>query len=200
MKTNSFTKMTAGVFALALFGISNSEAGHEDRNLVRLAHEVEDQAEDLRDEFKRHFRHSGSYRHLMSDLDSIEEDVEHIDKLAHNLHRESLLHVKKDIEGLDKSVHHLSEVVEAVERGRYGGHIDGDTRHVRSLIASMNRTLHAMDDIVADELRACGNPHQGHDYDRSRSSQSSWGRSWSSQNNGNGNDFWRGLVFRFASR
>ena len=67
MKTKTFTKMTAGVFALAfvLAGTATSKAGHGERDLVRLAHEAEDHAEDLRDEFKRHFKHSGSYKHLM---------------------------------------------------------------------------------------------------------------------------------------
>jgi hypothetical protein len=153
----------------------------------------------LRNEFKKHFRHSGSYRHLMSDIEGIQDDIAHIDKLAHHLHHESLLHVKKDIASLDKLVHHLTEVVEGVECGRYSGHIDGDTRHVKRLIASMNHTLHGMDDLVADALH--GGRHEHHrGYGATGQSRSSWGQSWSRSSTGGRGDLVRQLLSQFASR
>jgi hypothetical protein len=200
MKTNTVTKLTAGVFALALFGISNSEAAHEGNQLVRLTHQAEDMAEDLRDEFKKHFKHSGSNRHLMSDIEGIEEDLEHIDKLAHHVHHESLLHVKRDIESVDKSVHHLTAVIEGVECGRYSGHIDGDTRHVKRLIASLNNTLHAMEEFVNARVHDRGHSGHGHGYGDSRSRESSWGQSSSRTQYGSGGDDIVSWIMRFAAR
>ncbi len=73
---------------------------------------------------------------------------------------------------------HLHEVVDAVERGRYSGHVDGNTRHVHSMLDSLNGTIHRMERVVAAysappsgcDVGRGHDGHRGHD-DRSTRSR-----------------------------
>ena len=121
-------------------------------DLVRFAHRIEDIANDLKSEFRTHFRHSGAYNHLMTDLSQIKREIIHIDELAHTRHP-SLNHLAADVEDLDKLAHHLHDVVDAVERGRYRGHVDGDICHVHSLLKNLNRNIHSMEKVIEDLRR-----------------------------------------------
>lgn len=146
MKTTIKLIPAIAVSALALATV-NVEARHENE-LVRLAHRIEDIVEELEEEFEDHYEHSGAYRHLISDLSKIEDEAGHIDDLAHNPHA-SLRHLKADLEDLDDLAHHLHSVIDAVSRGRYSGHVDGNARHVHTMLASLNSTIHRMERVVA---------------------------------------------------
>ncbi|MDA7672843.1 hypothetical protein N8615_00445 [Verrucomicrobiales bacterium] len=113
----------------------------------------------------------------MSDVSRILSEADHIDGMAHDPHS-SLRHIKADLADLDELAHHLHEVVDAVERGRYSGHVDGNTRHVHSMLDSLNGTIHRMERVVAAysappsgcDVGRGHDGHRGHD-DRSTRSR-----------------------------
>ena len=153
--------LIAGAFAL-----NTSEANARGENeLVRLTHTIEDIAAELKEEFRVHFKHSSAYRHLMSDVSEILSEANHIDGMAHDPHS-SLRHIKADLVDLDELAHHLHEVIDAVDRGCYGGHVDGNTRHVHSLLDSLSGTIHRM-----EYATSVHDDHHGHAHD-DRSSRS----------------------------
>ena len=158
--------LIAGAFAL-----NTSEANARGENeLVRLTHTIEDIAAELKEEFRVHFKHSSAYRHLMSDVSEILSEANHIDGMAHDPHS-SLRHIKADLVDLDELAHHLHEMIDAVDRGCYGGHVDGNTRHVHSLLDSLNGTIHRMERVVA-AYAAPVRPVRHYDHYESRSSYS----------------------------
>ncbi len=163
------------VIAVTAMALATGKAEARGENeLVRLTHSIEDIAAELKDEFRIHYRHSSAYRHLMSDVSQILAEAGHIDSLAHNPHS-SLRHIKADLEDLDDLAHHLHDLVDAVDRGRYSGHVDGNTRHVHSLLSSLNGTIHHMERVVAayaappvHRHRDSHDHHSDHRSDRSR--------------------------------
>ena len=159
--------LIAGAFALN----SGEASARGENELVRLAHTIEDIAAELKEEFRVHYRHSSAYRHLMSDVSEILSEAKHIDGLAHDP-RSSLRHLKADLVDLDDLAHHLHEVVDAVERRRYGGHVDGTTRHVHLMLDSLNGTIHRMERVV-EAYAAPVRPAYHYDHYESRRSYSS---------------------------
>ncbi|MEM7143904.1 MAG: hypothetical protein AAF591_02135 [Verrucomicrobiota bacterium] len=202
MKTSIVMRMTAGVFALGMMSVATSEARHENP-LVKMTHRAQDHAEDLRYEFKRHYRHSGGYRHLICDVDVILEELEHVDRLARNVCHDSLRHIRRNLLEVDERAHHLSDVVRGIECGRYGGRIDCDTRKAKELIACLKETVCEMEEFVDDEMRR----HGGH-YDRGYRHRdvgprgSSWSWSWNSGGGREvrGEDVLREILLRLGSR
>ncbi|MFT4548293.1 MAG: hypothetical protein ACI9UA_000957 [Pseudoalteromonas tetraodonis] len=159
-------------------GVAN--AGHSSSSLVREAHRVVDYADDLKAEVVRHFRHTDEYRHLLNDAAKIRSEAKHIDKLSHHVHSLSdVKHLRADLEDLDDLIHHVADMVEEISHGHgRGGHAHGDTRHVKGLIASMNRSLHIMEAVVASlerRYRHSDHCHDRYEY-RSTSNRSSGAR------------------------
>lgn len=136
-------------------GSANAQGDH---NLIRLAHNIEGIANNLQLEFRTHYAHSGAYRHLMADVAKVRSEAKHIDQLAHNC-QASLHHIKADLRDLDQLAHHLHDLVDAVEHGRYGGHIDGSTHHVHTMLSSLNNSIHQMERVVASYAAPS---HHGH--------------------------------------
>ena len=153
MKTK-FTLIPAVAIAAVTFSTGTASA-REDNAMVGYAHTIEDIAEELEDEFRIHYKHSGAYRHLMSDVNKILGEAEHIDELAHARYP-SLRHMRADLEDLDNLAHHLHRVVDAVEDGRYSGHVDGCTKHVHTMLASLTNMIHKMERYVEYLARPSG--------------------------------------------
>ncbi len=135
------TAIFAALGALVL-GAVPAQAGNESE-LVAHSHQIELIVDSLSKEFRTHYRHSGGYCHLRQDLKSIKGKASHIHGLAHSC-QASLSHIQSDLRQLDAKAHHLHEVVDAIECGRYRGHVDGDTRHVHELLNALNQSIHAM--------------------------------------------------------
>ncbi|MCB1229787.1 MAG: hypothetical protein KDN19_05955 [Verrucomicrobiae bacterium] len=156
--------ITTAAIALAVVGFAspNSARAEYGNDLISLSHRLEGLAEELTEEFSEHYRHTEAYRHLISDAAQIEDEAEHIHRLAHDPYA-SLGHIATDLEELDELAHHLHELVDQTERGRYG-HVHGDTRHVHEMLAFLNRVIHAMEDEV-DDLRHHDFHHdRGHEH------------------------------------
>jgi hypothetical protein len=151
-------RTAAAVLAIGVC-TSAANARPSDSGLVREAHRVVDYAEDLTREVSRHFRHTSEYRHLLSDAIAIKKKSKHIDSLSHHVHGLSdVRHLKDDVEDLDELVHHVGDLIARIDRGCSRGHYHGDTRHVRELVAWMNRSLHNMEAIVRDLERRYSRP------------------------------------------
>ena len=156
------------VLAVAALALTPSNAAARGENeLVRLTHNIEGTAAELRKEFQAHYKHSSAYRHLISDVSKVLSEAAHIDGMAHDP-RSSLRHIKADLVDLDELAHHLHEMIDAVDRGCYGGHVDGNTRHVHSLLDSLNGTIHRMERVVA-AYAAPVRPVRHYDHYESRS-------------------------------
>jgi hypothetical protein len=155
-------RIAAATLALGLCTTA-VQAGSSEASFVREAHRVIDYSDDLKSEAVRHFRHTDEYRHLINDAAKIRAEAKHIDKLAHHVHSmQDVRHLKADLEDLDELVHHVSEMVEEINHGHgRGGHAHGDTRHVVSLVAAMNRSIHSMERTVRDLERRYSRDH-GH--------------------------------------
>ncbi len=145
-------------------------AGSSSSSLVREAHRVVDFSDDLKAEVVRHFRHTAEYRHLLSDAAKIRAEAKHIDKLSHHVHSlNDVKHLRADLEDLDDLVHHIAEMIEEIDHGHgRGGHTHGDIRHVKSLVAYMNRSLHSMECTVSylERRFACDRECHYDRYDR----------------------------------
>lgn len=146
-------------------------AGSSSSSLVREAHRVVDYSDDLKSEVVRHFRHTDEYRHLLNDAAKIRAEAKHIDKLSHHVHDlDDVKHLRADLEDLDDLIHHVAEMIEEISHGHgKGGHTHGDTRHVKGLVASMNRSLHRMESVVSSLERRFRRDHDhghghGHSY------------------------------------
>lgn len=158
---------------------------HIDAQAVKL----QKQSATLYHELKNHFRHTRDYRHLLNDAAQIYRLAGHLHEVAHN--EGDMAHMQDDLEKLDDKFHHLQDLVEDIQgtgrgdgshrgqdhsRGsqRHGGrrehgrerdgHIHGDTRHVRSLVRSMEDTLHHLDEDLGQGAGRRGTER----YDRSK--------------------------------
>ncbi len=147
----------AAVAAFAVLTASNSEASN--RSLVEQSHQLESIVNELRTEFREHYDHTSVYKHLTSDTASIKREVEHVHSLAHN-YSVSFSHILRDIEQIDELAHHLHKMVDAADTGRYG-HVHGDTRHVHSLLSSLNGVIHRMERTVRADVSSHGHGHGG---------------------------------------
>ena len=139
------TAVFAALGALVL-GVSPAQAGNEDE-LVSQSHRVESIVGSLDREFHTHFRHSRGYRYLRDDLQSIRIKADQIHGLAHDCEA-SLPHIQSELSALDAKARHLCEVVNAIERERYGGHENRGTRHMHGLLCSLSESIHAMKSTV----------------------------------------------------
>lgn len=195
-------RMTAGVFALGIMSLSGAW-GHHKNPLVGMAHRAQDHTEDLRYEVKRHFRASGGYRYLMEDLGAIDDGLGHVEKLADHLCHDSLRQIRRHLVEVDRRVRQLSDVLDGIERGRYGRRIDCDTRKVKELLSCLGKSVHEMEDFVDGELRRYGHGSgRGHEYrDRGvRGSSLSWSWQSGSGREVRGPDVLRELLLRLGSR
>jgi len=137
--------MLASVTAL---GASNASAD-EYRHIDELALDIQAKAALLTNETV-HYRHTSQYRHLVADAVALRRLAGHVHEIAHR--RGSLAHLQADLRDLDATFHHVEGLVTAIERHAYrgrGGHVHGDTRHVRELLIAMEDCIHHMQDDVA---------------------------------------------------
>ncbi len=144
---NAITKTALAAVVVLGLGVSTRSAEAASYSHIdRYAVEVQKQAGDLYNEFRLHFAHAAHYRHLMSDASGLYHKAAHAHEVAHR--RGSLSHLAADVASLDRLFHHLERLVDDIEHDAYsgsfghGGHIDGDTRHVRGKLRRMEATLH----------------------------------------------------------
>lgn len=138
-------------------GFAPTAANAESQTLVRLVHRLDGYVAEFRKEVTTHFIHSGAYRHLAADANSMIREVAHIDDLVHDGYG-ALTHIRTDLRELDALAHHVHELFDAVDEGRYG-HVHGDTDHVHDLIREISDTIHEMQEVVSDLIA-----HRGHDH------------------------------------
>ena len=172
MKKSPSPLITTATAALAILGFATPKAeavGGE--RLIGYAHALEDTVGKLNGEIREHYSHTRIYRHMLSDTAHLRAEAAHIDQLAHNPYT-SIIHLRTDIIEVDKHVHHLHDLVDAADDGRYG-RVRGDTRHVHSLMAYMERLVHSMETEVARIQRMQRDPHHGHSSHRGHDSHSS---------------------------
>ena len=154
MKNILTTALLISGFSLAMN--SNAEAGD---HIDDLAFSIQKQAQVLNHEFARNYRHTPSYRHLMSDTSQMYRLAAHIHDLAH--HGGSVRHMEADVRQLDRLFHHIEDLVNAMSHRGHGhghGHLQPlhgghhghghhgfrgpDTRRARMLLRSMENTIH----------------------------------------------------------
>jgi hypothetical protein len=156
MKTKNTFAPFAIAASLAAGALSTDATASPESDLAHHAHRILDIADDLASEYRTHYRHTSSYRHLTSDISKIRSKARHIDSLSHDC-RSSLSHINADLKELDRLAHHLHDVVDHISHGRHG-HTHGNTRHVHSLQSSLNNSIHSMERVV-ESLR---HSHRGH--------------------------------------
>lgn len=147
------SKTLIAAAAVAGAGLLATTAQAEDREIVSLAHQLDRAATQMRQEADLHFRHTGGYRHLVADTNSLIRAVEHIDELAHAGYRVSYTHFEADLDKLDELVHHLHDVVDRIDEGDTGGHKHGSTAHVHRLMRSIENLTHELQEVVNDRYR-----------------------------------------------
>lgn len=192
------------VAASTVLCASTSEASS--RSLVQQSHQLESVVSELRTEFREHYDHTSVYRHLINDVATIEREVEHMHSLAHS-YSASYSHIMRDLEQIDALAHHIHEMVDAADRGRHG-HVHGDTRHVHSLLSSLNDLIHSMQRTVrSDSAHGHSGQSNGHGSHNGQgygqNSYNDHGRGHSSARNRGGDrraEGARGMVRGFSSR
>lgn len=137
-------------FAVLGFTSPKAEAAGGER-LISHAHALENTVVKLNVEIREHYSYTSVFRHMLADTQRLHARAEHIDHLSHDPCT-SLIHLRTDIIEVDKYVHHLHDLVDAADQGRYGP-VRGDTRHVHSLMAYMERLVHSMEAEVANIQR-----------------------------------------------
>jgi len=152
--------MVTSTLALAAGFVPSANA--ESQTLVRLVHRLDEYVADFRKEVTTHFIHSGAYRHLAADANSMIREVAHIDELVHDGYS-ALPHIRQDLKDLDALAHHVHELFDDVDEGRYG-RVRGDTDHVHDLIREINDTIHEMQEVVSDLLAHRDYHHDDHDH------------------------------------
>ena len=156
---NKITLLPLVAVAAMVLPASNSQArGHNP--IVNLAHQIERQGADLQREFQVHYRYSGAYRHLMSDMNQFMAKAEHIDQLSHDP-RTSYRHIKADVADLDELAH-IHEVVDNVERGRFSGRCNANLAHVHQKLSALNNTIHQLQraiEVYKAPVRGCSSGH-----------------------------------------
>ena len=156
MKTKSTLIPAAVACATVLQLAAIASQARYDSELSHDAHRIESIAHELRDEFRSHYRHVRAYHHMQSDILEVISKVRHIERLSHHPHS-SLPHIAAGLRTLDRMAHDLHALVDDVEDGRDRRYVEGDTRHVHSLLSSLNSTIHSMESTV-EEMR-----HGDHD-------------------------------------
>ncbi len=172
------TLLTLAMAGFALTGTAKADTySHIDGLAVQLTRN----ARLLEREFAAHYRHTSRYRHLREDARQMIRLADHVHEVAH--HEGSLSHLQSDLRQLDRLFHHIEELVDEIEHdaaglgddhhghfgnfggyhGRYGGHIHGNTRHVRRILSAMEDTLHHLQDDVRQLARAA-EAHRHHDH------------------------------------
>lgn len=150
MKTKR-TSLVLALAALAAAGFTASSAQAENRELVSLAHELDRQATSIRREADAHFRHTGQYRHLVADANSMIRLAYDIDAKAHNSWRVSYRSFEATVDKALDLVEHIHELVDKMDAGRTGGHVHGNTAHVHRTLRDMEKTVEALQRAVDRE-------------------------------------------------
>lgn len=149
------------VAAAALLAPSASVQARGHNDLSDYAHRIEHVGREIKNEFQTHYKRSSAYRHLMADINEILVKAEHIDQLSHDPYT-SYRHIKTDLEELDRLAHHLHDVVDAVEKGRYRGYVDGGLAHVHHKMDALNDSIHRMERAVVAYSRPPRHDYHSH--------------------------------------
>jgi len=138
------TTFTAVLIALGLAATSRTVQAAPGDHMDRLALSLQAQAQRLSAEVRLHYRHTPEYRHLISDARKIYVKAVHIHRIAHR--GTSRAHLASDLREIDALYHHTAGLIREIERhAHFGhGHVHGDTRHVRGILAQMRKTIHHM--------------------------------------------------------
>ena len=133
------------LIASLVWGMGSSPANADEfRHLDQLAVKIQRTSKRLIGEMK-HYRHTSEYGHLIADSQEIYRLATHIHDVTHFEGR--LTHLESDLRELDRKFHHLESVFERVEhdaRFGAGGHVHGNTAHVKRLIDSIEDSIHHM--------------------------------------------------------
>ena len=139
------TLLTAAAVALGLVWAAPAAQAGSFEHIDELAAELQGLSSKLSREFRDHYRHTPSYRHLATDARNMRKLASHIHEIAH--YEGDLEHIHDDLHELDELFHHVDELVDEIEHDaeHHGeGHVHGDTRHVRRIMRDMEGTLHHM--------------------------------------------------------
>lgn len=172
------TRLAGAAALLALVvGVGTVEAGSP-RQIDDVANALSEQVACLAHCVKTDWRTSSRYRHLTRDLVEMSRHADHIHDVAH--HRpDQLCHLRSDLEEMDELVEHVDELVREMERssrsrarhhGRHHGHVSSRDRDEQLRLRRIHDAIHDVDDtlhhlealIVQAERRASRHGHFGH--------------------------------------
>lgn len=148
------------VAALSALGAKAEAASYE--HIDTLALRLQNQSSTLYWEFRNHFSHAAHADHLLSDTADMYRLAKHIHEVAH--FGSGLNHIAADLDKLDRQFHHLEDLVSHINEDAAfgGGHVHGNTWHVRRLMRQMENTLHHLRQDVNEMRAPVYDPHHGH--------------------------------------
>ncbi len=135
--------IAVGLTVVATSFIATPSQAASCSRLIEMSHQLEALTQELNDEFRLHYSHTGLFHHLNADALKIRQEAAHTRRLAHNSHG-NVHHLAVDLKELDQLSHHLHELVDAGDTGRYG-HVNGSTRHVHEHLESLTHQIHALE-------------------------------------------------------
>lgn len=141
--------------ASLVWGMGSTQASADEfRHIDQLAVKIQRTTKRLISEV-RHYRDTPAYGHLLSDSREIHRLATHIHDVSHYEGR--LTHMESDLRQLDRRFAHLQSVFDRVERDAEfcgGGHIHGNTAHVKRLLNTIEDSIHHMRSDIADIRRS----------------------------------------------
>ncbi|MEM9283482.1 MAG: hypothetical protein AAGA96_16790 [Verrucomicrobiota bacterium] len=138
-------RLVLGLFAAAVMGTAANAANPQ--RLSHLSDEAEELADDLKDEFRSHYRHTQLYHRLKSNADRIESQAEEIHRLARDPYAYQP-QLASSLREITDSTHQLRELVDFVESRRYG-YVRGNTFHIQGMMNELSNTILEMDQALA---------------------------------------------------
>jgi len=156
----------AGIFGTA--SVASADHGH----VENLAHRLDGQIRQLATHLRANYRHTNQYRHLSIDTGIMLRLSSHLHGVAHR--GGSLTHMSHDVKELHEQFHHVELLINQIEyAAAHGyGHLHGNTRYVRRMIARIDQTLTHLDEDLESMLHPVvhhheyGHGHGGHGYGR----------------------------------
>lgn len=140
-----------------MLAATSTLTANEYRHIDSLAVQIQNKTKLLVKETV-HYRHTGNYYHMVEDTREMARLARHIHKVAHN--EGSIYHLEADLNDLDRIFHHIEGLFDLTEldAAHGGGHVHGNTKHVKKLLKRIERCIHHMRDDVA-AIRARINAH-----------------------------------------
>ncbi len=91
-----------------------------------------------------HFRHTPEYWHLVNDTNEMYRLATHVHEVTH--FEGNLAHLQCDVDELDRQFHHVEQLLDRIDHDALygGGHIHGNTSHVKRMLISIEESIHHM--------------------------------------------------------